>query len=102
MTRTKNTSIELLGTITSAEISNANRLVLTIDVCQPEMVIFSIRLDSTAGQNILARVCRFARLNSLVSAEHLVGKRIPVRVVQPAVEEGMVTPLVCLEVCKTC
>lgn len=104
MTRAKTTSIELLGTITSAEIRNPStrRIVLTVDVAQPEKVVFSILINTRAGQQIFSRVLRCAGMTNCERLESLVGKRIPVRVTQPAVENGMATPLVCLEVAQSC
>ena len=104
MTRAKTTSIELLGTITSAEIRNPStrRIVLTVDVAQPEKVVFSILINTRAGQQIFSRVLRCAGMTNCERLESLVGKRIPIRVMQPAVEDGIAAPLVCLEVGQRC
>jgi hypothetical protein len=101
------TSIRLIGTIVKSQVNECNkpteyRLILSVDVGQPDLAIVQINISTADGQRVLSSVCISAGLFNIKEAQELVGRKLSLEVVQLIVQDGLVQPLICVGVTQLC
>lgn len=99
------TPIRLVGTITKATMEESDkpsnrRINLLFDVGQPDPVNAQIAFMTIEGQKTLTSICRKLGLPKLKDAQELIGRALPLDVVQLTVRDGLVQPLICVGVAQ--
>jgi hypothetical protein len=101
------TSIRLTGTIVTSQLDERSkpterRLILSVEVGQPDPVIVQIAVSTAEGQKALNSICRCTGVFKMQDAQELVGRELPLEVVQLNVQGGLVQPLICVGVTQWC